>query len=108
MKLTIRCRQLLLDHQNNAEIRSRVLHVFSRIQQFIRDIDLTIADINGPKGGLDKLCRLRVRGRSLPNIFIEHVGIDAMLTIAVAAERAQQVVLRKIARRRRFVPATAL
>jgi hypothetical protein len=68
---------------------------------------VTVTDINGPKGGADKQCRLRVRGDSIPTLVVEHVGIDTVATVALAAERAEQVVLRTLARRRGFAPMLA-
>lgn len=107
MKLTIRSRHVSLTPKDDADLRYRVLHAFERVQLLAEAIDITIADTNGPKGGADKQCRLRVRGRSIPRIVVESVGVDVFSTVAVAADRAQQVLLRKVARRRRFLPALA-
>jgi hypothetical protein len=38
---------------------------------------------------------------------IEHVGVDTLATIAMAAERAAQTAVRKLARRRLFAPLLA-
>jgi len=107
MKLTIRTRHVVLTSEMSAEIRQRLERSFDRVQPWIHGIDVMIADINGPKGGADKQCRLRIRGRSLPSIVIEHVGVDTLATVAVVAERAEQAVLRRMARRRAFVQALA-
>lgn len=107
MKLTIRTRHLVLTPEVTAEVQRRIEHTFHRIAPCIRTVDVTIADINGPKGGADKQCRLRVRGRSVPNVVVEHVGMDTLATVAFAAERAEQAILRKMARRRGFAPALA-
>lgn len=107
MNVTIRSRHVSLTPEDEAELRHRVRRAFERVHLLIEAIDITIADTNGPKGGADKQCRLRVRGRSIPRIVIESVGVDVLSTVAVAADRAQHVVLRKAARRRRFVPAFA-
>ncbi|MGE0401646.1 MAG: HPF/RaiA family ribosome-associated protein [Kofleriaceae bacterium] len=104
MKLTIRTRHLEITPETSEEIRQRLYNAFARISPWIRAVDVTIVDINGPKGGADKQCRLRVRGRSIPSIVIEHVGVDTLATIATVAERAEQTVLRRVARRRVFAP----
>lgn len=107
MKLTIRTRHLLLSPETHEDIRRRIDLAFDRIRPWIRDIDIMLADINGPKGGADKQCRLRVRGRGMTSIVVEQLGVDPLATVSSAAERAEQVVLRKLARRRSFAPLLA-
>lgn len=107
MKLTIRTRHLLLAPETHEDIRRRIDLAFARIRPWIRDIDITLADINGPKGGADKQCRLRIRGRGVTGIVVEQLGVDPLVTVLSAAERAEQVVLRKLARRRSFAPLLA-
>ena len=107
MKLTIRTRHLTLTPEALEEIRRRIELVFARIRPWIRAVDVTIADINGPKGGADKQCRMRVRGRGVGSVIVEQVGLATPATVAFAAERAEQVILRKVARRRAFAPLLA-
>lgn len=104
MKLTIRMRHLVVTPETSSELRHRILRAFERVLPWIRAVDVAIADLNGPRGGADKQCRLRVRGTSIPTIVIEHVGVDTISTVALAAARAEQAVLRKRARRRSFAP----
>ena len=107
MKLDIRTRHLVLTPETRDKVRDRIATAFARISPWIRAVDVTITDINGPKGGADKQCRIRIRGRSIPSVVVEHVGTETLATIVVAAERAQQLVVRKMARRRAFVPLVA-
>jgi putative sigma-54 modulation protein len=107
MKLTIRTRHIVVTPDTIAEIRHRLTQTFRRILPSLQAVAVTITDINGPKGGVDKQCRLRVSGRSLPSIVVEHVGTDTLATVALAAERAERGVLRKMARRRGFAPILA-
>ena len=107
MKLDIRTRHLVLTPEIRDEARHRIAIAFARISPWIRSIDVTITDINGPKGGADKQCRLRVRGRSIRSVVVEHVGTDTLATVSMAAERAEQAILRKMARRRAFAPSFA-
>lgn len=108
MKLTIRTRHLLLTPELHHELDHRIRLAFARIGAWVRSVDVTIADINGPKGGPDKQCRLRVRGRGMTGVVLEHVGADPLATVLAAAERAEQVVLRRAARRRSFAPLLAV
>lgn len=107
MKVNIRTRHLSPSPEMLAEWRRRVATAFARLGPWIRTVDITAEDINGPKGGVDKQVRIRLRGRSIPSIVIEHVGIDTLATVAAAAERAAQALVRKMTRRRGFAPIPA-
>jgi hypothetical protein len=108
MKLTIRARHLHLTQELHEQIRRRIYFAFDRSALAIRAVDVSLTDINGPKGGPDKQCRVRVRGRGLPGIVIEHVGVDPLATMSLAADRAARAVLRALARHRGFAPALAI
>ena len=107
MKLTIRTRHLHLTPELQDQIRRRLGFALGRVAAAIRAIEVTLTDINGPRGGADKQCRVRVRGPGLPGIVIEHVGVDTLATVALAADRAERVVLRALARHRAFHPTLA-
>lgn len=105
MKLTIRARHVHLTQELHEQIRRRIHSAFARSSLAIRSIDVSLTDINGPKGGPDKQCRVQVRGRGIPSIVIEHVGVDTLATVALAADRAGRAVLRALVRSRAFTPA---
>ena len=107
MKLDLRTRHLVLTPEARDQVRHRMSIALARVSSWIRVVDVTITDINGPKGGADKQCRLRIRGPSIPSVVVEHVGTETLATIASAAVRAEQVIIRKLARRRAFAPLLA-
>lgn len=104
MKLTIRARHVDLTAELREQMHRRLHFALGRLAPAIRAVDVSIVDINGPRGGADKHCRVRVRGRSLPVIVIEHVGSDVLSTVSLVAERAERAVVRALSRRRGFVP----
>lgn len=107
MKIRIRTRNLLLTPETHDEIRQRLHSALGRISPRILAVDVTITDINGPRGGADKQCRMRIHGEELASVVIEHVGEDTLATVSLVAGRAQQAVLRNVARRRAFAPILA-
>jgi len=107
MKITIRARHLDLSPELRDLLHRRLEFALGRLATAIRAVDVTIVDINGPKGGADKQCRIHVRGPSLRRTVIEHVGTDVLSTVSLAAERAGRAVARSLARRRTFAPALA-
>ena len=107
MKIDIRARHLVLTPEARAEAHRRTTTSLARLSPWIRAVDVRISDINGPKGGADKLCRVRIRGRSIPSVVVEHVGTDTLAAIASAVDRAGQAIVRKMTRRRSFAPLLA-
>ena len=107
MKLTIRARHLDLEPAQAAQLRRRVHAALDRLAAAIRAVEVTIVDVNGPKGGPDQQCRVRIRGREVGTIVIEQLGVDPLATVALATDRAPRATVRALARRRRFGPALA-
>lgn len=107
MKLTIRTHHLDLGSELRDELQRRLTLALGRLTTAIRTVEVTITDINGPKGGADKRCRIQVRGPRLRDVVVEQVGLDVLGTVVTAVERAGYAVTRSVARRRRFAPAFA-
>ncbi len=105
MKLTVRSRHLDLGPELLDQIHRRLHFALGRLAAEIQTVDVTVADLNGPKGGADKQCRVRIRGRSLGTVVIEHVGSEILPVMSLAADRAERAVVRALARSRRFGPA---
>ncbi len=66
----------------------------------IAAVSVRLKDINGPRGGADKRCRIVVRLRPLRSIIVEAVGRDLYATVDEAAARAKEAVWRRLKRRR--------
>ena len=61
-----------------------------------------LADINGPRGGIDKRCQIELKLAGQNNIVIEDVETDLYLAIDRACERCMRTLARRIARARQF------
>lgn len=85
----------------NDVIRERLTAALGQHESWVDSVHVKVADENGPRGGgLDKLCRIDVTLRGGMSVLIEQRGDDFYVIVNEAAERAKQVVGRKIARRR--------
>jgi putative sigma-54 modulation protein len=100
MKLHIRFRDL----ESNPELKDlvvrRVRLALSRFTHAIRDIDVTLADVNGPRGGVDKLCRVRIIGPQLGLIVVEETAAEVPAALDGAVGRMSRTVARTLDRRR--------
>lgn len=62
---------------------------------------IRLSDINGPKGGEDKLCHIEVMLVGVPDVVIRNTEQDMYAAIDVATRRASHAVVRRLERQRR-------
>jgi putative sigma-54 modulation protein len=100
MKLSIRSRGFVASQDLRTESEQRVGAALSRFVHAIRRVELTLADVNGPRGGIDKVARLRVSGRGFPPLLIEQKDSDIGRAVAFAVDRASRTLARALERTR--------
>jgi putative sigma-54 modulation protein len=66
----------------------------------INEIQVRLSDINGPRGGVDKLCGIRVVLRRVGVVFVRANSGDAYSAVDMAAQRLRSALGRQIGRRR--------
>lgn len=81
-------------------LRRRLEFALGRFSERVLRVSARVADLNGPRGGIDKSCvitlHLQQSGRP---IVIEDVDVDPFVAIDRAADRAGRTVARAVARR---------
>jgi|JI10StandDraft_1071094.scaffolds.fasta_scaffold00206_11 putative sigma-54 modulation protein len=102
MEIVIRTRQLDLTPALRDHVRRRLAFALGRLGPAVRAVQVTLADVNGPRGGVDKRCRMRIVGDELPAVVVEAADADVHAAIDLAAERAGRAVIRTRERRRGF------
>jgi ribosomal subunit interface protein len=68
----------------------------------VRSVSVRLFDINGPRGGKDKRCRIQVPFAGTPNVVIEDTEADLYVAIDRAAERTERAVARRLERLREY------
>jgi len=89
----IRIDGVRLNDDDRAYIRRRLGKLFARYSQAVERITVRVRDVNGPRGGVDVLCRIKVVLRRLPSVVVEHrtAHLRSSLNKAFsAAERSLQ------------------
>jgi ribosome-associated translation inhibitor RaiA len=100
MKIDIRFRGLdssgaLRDHAE------RLVHLhLSRFGREIGSVAVRVSDVNGPKGGVDKQCRVTVRGRRFAAVVVDDASHDAYAAVDLAVSRTGRAVGRDLERAR--------
>ena len=100
MRFGIRGRHVALTEAVLAHVESRVRFALSRFGPRIRQIAVKLTDLNGPRGGFDKQCRVTATLSPSGKVMVE--GTDAYLhnAIDIASDRLDRSVTRELERRR--------
>lgn len=106
MRLTIKSPNMVIDSKLKSHIERRVLFVFSRSKQIIQSITVTLTDINGPKGGEDKQCKVKVQAQGLPTLLVLDEQANLMAALNSALSRVSNNLLRKVKRKQQFRDST--
>jgi ribosome-associated translation inhibitor RaiA len=83
-------------------VRRRLMFAVGRFGDRVRSARVRLADVNGPKGGEDKRCRIELDMRPGGRVFAESVEPDWQAAVDLAADRAGRSVSRAFERRRAF------
>ncbi|PTL78703.1 ribosome hibernation-promoting factor, HPF/YfiA family [Vitiosangium sp. GDMCC 1.1324] len=80
-------------------------HLVEPISKFIDDdeateIEISLVDVNGPKGGRDQECRVNVRMPGFAGIHITETGETLFQAIDLARDRLENTVKRTVQKRR--------
>ncbi|MEX1362626.1 MAG: HPF/RaiA family ribosome-associated protein [Nannocystaceae bacterium] len=98
MELEIRGRNLPLSPSLQDLVQRRLAFALDRFGPEIRRVDVRLADINGPRGGVDKRCQVEVTLAHGGHVRAE--GTDAGVRDAIdrAAHRTARRVTRRLGR----------
>ncbi|QDT43615.1 Sigma 54 modulation protein / S30EA ribosomal protein [Gimesia alba] len=101
MTITFTDRNQLLTHQLKQLCERRLEYALSRFQSMIKSIEFSVSDLNGPRGGIDKACRVRIRHRT-GHVIVNHKHEDLAVCISKIAEKASRALSRKRSRSQKF------
>ena len=94
MKIDIRGHRVAHTDALRAHIERRLRFALGRFGTRITAVTVTIEDLNGPRGGVDKLCRMTVALASAGHLRVEVLDTE----IAPAADQAADRIGRAVAR----------
>jgi hypothetical protein len=95
-----------LTDEDRAEIRRRTRTVFGRYGAVVERVTVRIRDVNGPRGGVDIECRIKVVLSGLPSVIAERrtTKLETAFNGALTAARSSVTLA---LRRRRMRPLKA-
>jgi hypothetical protein len=85
-------------------VKRRLLFALSRFTAKIAHVSVSVSGVGGPRGGLERLCRVSVRLRRLGRVSVSSQDAETETSVARAAERAGRAVARRVEQHQRFSP----
>jgi ribosomal subunit interface protein len=98
MQIEICGREVKLNERLRDYIERRVRFALERLARPIRKVHVQLRDLNGPKGGVDKSCQVRVAVAPAATLVVEHRSASAYAAVDSALDKAAISVVRRIQR----------
>ena len=100
MNLDFHSSRITVSESTQDYVKRRLAFALGRFDDVVQGVVVSLQDINGPRGGIDKLCRIRVKlvGQKAP-IIADVLDTDIRPAIDMAADRLGRAVARQIDRR---------
>ena len=108
MRLDIRSRNVAVTSELRQHIDRRVGQALNRFEQHVGSVRIALTDVNGPKGGPDKVCRLTVVLASCDQVAVTEYGSNLFRIVDRVADRVKQRVSSVLEKVRRFDPARSI
>ncbi len=103
MQVDIQARSFTLTKALKSYVEKKLqlaLSGYGRHRHFKRAV-IRLSDVNGPRGGEDKLCHIQVMLAGVPDIVIKDTEHDMYAAIDRATQRAGNAIVRRFDRQRR-------
>ena len=96
----IRIHAVAMDDEDREYIRRRVRTLFRRYARVAERVTVRVRDVNGPRGGVDMVCRIKVVMKGLPSVVVERRTPHLKSAVSSALTAAAQAVSQTLRRRR--------
>ena len=100
MELSIKTHGLDLSDPLKAYTARRLRFSLGPFVTQLDDVEVRLGDVNGPRGGIDKRCAIKVMLRRFGVVFARAAGTDVYSTVDRATTRIRSAVSRTLSRRR--------
>ncbi len=101
MRIDVRLKDPSLSQDVKDHAIRRLQFALGRFGERIREVRVRLSDVNGTRGGVDKECRIDVRGERSLSVLVDDVDSDIRVAINRAADRAGRSIARALERLRR-------
>jgi ribosome-associated translation inhibitor RaiA len=81
-------------------VERRLSFALSRFGRRVRAVSISLTDLNGPRGGIDKRCSMQARLAPRGSVRVEHTDSELRAAVDRASTRLARAVARALERRR--------
>ncbi|MEM9411966.1 MAG: hypothetical protein AAGA30_12680 [Planctomycetota bacterium] len=99
MNILVNDKQKLLSQSATFRAKSKAAAVFAKYDDMVQSVVISIKDINGPKGGIDKECKILVNLKKLNDISVSIKTESLSKAIPFSLNRAARTLGRMLDRR---------
>jgi ribosomal subunit interface protein len=100
MRIAILCRGIPSTQAIRDYAQRRLKTALGRYRSVLASVQVRLADVNGPRGGVDKHCVVEVGGPAMAPIIVRERDADLYVAIDRAADRIDRATGRRLARLR--------
>jgi len=95
----LRARGVELDPDDRAYVRRKLGRRLGKFAASVERVSVRLEDVNGPRGGIDHVCRIKVVLRGLPSVFYEKRGASLQAVVDGAIAGVERALRRRLQRR---------
>jgi len=99
MQIDIQALNFPLTDALRERVRRRMGFALGGRDEHIQRVSVRLSDINGPKGGKDMCCQIRVILEKEPDVLVKDIETDLYVAIDRASDRVGRSVARRLDRR---------
>jgi len=99
MRMSIRGKRLKVGPELRVEVERRVYFALGRFADVVRTVEISLADVDGPHGGIDKNSRIVVQLKPTEEVVAEATDVTVLAAIDRACYRVKRLVGRAVERR---------
>ena len=98
MRILIHPRTITADEDLRTRAAEALEAALAPVRPALRWVDAYLTDVNGPRGGPDKRCRIVVHLATGP-LVVSRTGADPVAVVSAAATRCRRLILARLKRR---------
>jgi ribosomal subunit interface protein len=101
MRIEIRARHIDLTETLRTHCERRVRFALDRLSDRVKEVVLRLEDTNGPRGGVDKACRVTLRLEHGKELTLESKDTTLVAAVDKALDRAGNAITKVVGRAQR-------
>jgi ribosomal subunit interface protein len=100
MNVEISGQNMHVNEEMKSHVERQMEYALGQFETWISSVKVHLEDVNGPRHGVDKQCRVLVSIKSGRTIKVEDADVEMAIAVNRAADRLGQAVSREVDRRR--------